>query len=233
MGRRDPRRRAAVHYAKAVEELDDDDLSMLAAWHASLEVGHPIANKEFLLGAFAAPRPAPPRGAADRGRLQGRRRVRGRRQRGAGARHGAALAVAASGCWSWPRKRSSCTAGTDWAPTTSRLRARAARSWRRAAPAATRRPCAGGPARGAGRHGHPASPTATPPAVRARPGAADRGGHARGLRARPSASGAQASAFVERTAPARQPGALPARASRSATATGGRSPTSGCATAAS
>jgi hypothetical protein len=41
-----------VHYAKAVEELDDDDLSMLAAWHASLEVGHPVANKEFLLGAF-------------------------------------------------------------------------------------------------------------------------------------------------------------------------------------
>ncbi len=42
-----------VHYAKAVEELDDDDLSMLAAWHASLEVGHPIANKDFLLKAFA------------------------------------------------------------------------------------------------------------------------------------------------------------------------------------
>ena len=42
-----------VHYAKAVEELDDDDLSMLAAWHASLEVGQPIANKEFLLGAFS------------------------------------------------------------------------------------------------------------------------------------------------------------------------------------
>ena len=41
-----------VHYAKAVDELDDDDLSMLAAWHASLEVGQPIANKEFLLGAF-------------------------------------------------------------------------------------------------------------------------------------------------------------------------------------
>ena len=41
-----------VHYAKAVEELDDDDLSILAAWHASLEVGQPIANKEFLLGAF-------------------------------------------------------------------------------------------------------------------------------------------------------------------------------------
>ena len=41
------------HYAKAVDDLDDDDLSMLAAWHASLEVGHPVANKEFLLGAFS------------------------------------------------------------------------------------------------------------------------------------------------------------------------------------
>jgi len=40
------------HYVKAVEDLDEHDLSMLAAWHASLEVGHPIANKEFLLGAF-------------------------------------------------------------------------------------------------------------------------------------------------------------------------------------
>jgi hypothetical protein len=29
-----------VHYAKAVEDLDEDDLSMLAAWHASLEVGN-------------------------------------------------------------------------------------------------------------------------------------------------------------------------------------------------
>jgi hypothetical protein len=41
-----------VHYAKAVEDLDDDDISMLAAWHASLEVGHPVANKDFLLRAF-------------------------------------------------------------------------------------------------------------------------------------------------------------------------------------
>ena len=40
------------HYAKAIDELDDDDLSMLAAWHASMEVGHPVANKEFLLKAF-------------------------------------------------------------------------------------------------------------------------------------------------------------------------------------
>ena len=37
---------------KAVDDLDDEDLSMLAAWHASLDVGQPIANKEFLLGAF-------------------------------------------------------------------------------------------------------------------------------------------------------------------------------------
>jgi hypothetical protein len=41
-----------VHYAKAIAELDEDDLSMLAAWHASLEVGRPVANKEFLIGAF-------------------------------------------------------------------------------------------------------------------------------------------------------------------------------------
>jgi hypothetical protein len=40
------------HYAKAVDDLDDDDLTMLAAWHASLEVGQPIANKEFLVNVF-------------------------------------------------------------------------------------------------------------------------------------------------------------------------------------
>src|SRR3712207_9103088 len=34
-----------VHYAKAVEDLDDDDLSMLAAWHASLDVGAPVPNR--------------------------------------------------------------------------------------------------------------------------------------------------------------------------------------------
>ena len=40
------------HYAKAIQDLDDDDLSMLAAWHASLEVGHPVPSREFLLKAF-------------------------------------------------------------------------------------------------------------------------------------------------------------------------------------
>src|SRR6266498_3987382 len=43
-----------AHYAKAVADLDEHDLSMLAAWHASLEVGHPIANREFLVNAFSS-----------------------------------------------------------------------------------------------------------------------------------------------------------------------------------
>ncbi len=42
-----------VHYAKAVGDLDEEDLSMLATWHASLEIGHPVANKEFLVKAFS------------------------------------------------------------------------------------------------------------------------------------------------------------------------------------
>ena len=49
-----PEEELAAHYAKAVEDLDENDLSMLAAWHASMEVGMPVANKEFLLGAFSA-----------------------------------------------------------------------------------------------------------------------------------------------------------------------------------
>jgi hypothetical protein len=42
-----------THYAQAVADLDEQDLSMLAAWHASLEaVGQPIANTEFLVSVF-------------------------------------------------------------------------------------------------------------------------------------------------------------------------------------
>ena len=41
-----------AHYAKAIAELDEHDISMLAAWHASLEVGHPVPNRDFLMGAF-------------------------------------------------------------------------------------------------------------------------------------------------------------------------------------
>ena len=41
-----------THYAKALAELDEHDLSMLAAWHGSLDVGHPLPNRDFLMGAF-------------------------------------------------------------------------------------------------------------------------------------------------------------------------------------
>jgi hypothetical protein len=40
------------HYAKALADLDEHDLSLLAAWHASLEVGHPLPNREFLVNVF-------------------------------------------------------------------------------------------------------------------------------------------------------------------------------------
>jgi len=35
-----------------VADLDEHDLSLLAAWHSSLEVGHAIANKDFLVNVF-------------------------------------------------------------------------------------------------------------------------------------------------------------------------------------
>ena len=40
------------HYVKAVADLAEHALSMLAAWHASLEVGQPIANRDFLVNVF-------------------------------------------------------------------------------------------------------------------------------------------------------------------------------------
>ena len=49
-----PEAELASHYAKAVEDLDEHDLSMLAAWHASMEVGMPVANKEFLVNVFSS-----------------------------------------------------------------------------------------------------------------------------------------------------------------------------------
>jgi hypothetical protein len=49
-----PEEELASHYAKAVADLDEHDLSMLAAWHASMEVGMPVANKEFLVNAFSS-----------------------------------------------------------------------------------------------------------------------------------------------------------------------------------
>ena len=49
-----PEQDLASHYAKAVADLDDHDLSMLAAWHATLDAGAAIANKDFLLRAFTS-----------------------------------------------------------------------------------------------------------------------------------------------------------------------------------
>ena len=47
-----PEAELASHYAKALTDLDEHDLSMLAAWHASMECGTPVANREFLVNAF-------------------------------------------------------------------------------------------------------------------------------------------------------------------------------------
>jgi hypothetical protein len=49
-----PEQELAAHYAKAVADLDEHDLSMLAAWHASMDVGQPIANRDFLVRAYPA-----------------------------------------------------------------------------------------------------------------------------------------------------------------------------------
>jgi len=49
-----PEAELASHYAKAVADLDEHDLSMLAAWHASMEVGHPLPNRDFLVGAYTS-----------------------------------------------------------------------------------------------------------------------------------------------------------------------------------
>ena len=40
------------HYAKAITELDEHDISMLAAWHGSVEAGHAVPSRDFLMGAF-------------------------------------------------------------------------------------------------------------------------------------------------------------------------------------
>jgi hypothetical protein len=49
-----PEEELLSHYAKAVADLDEHDLSMLAAWHASMDVGQPIPSREFLVGAYSA-----------------------------------------------------------------------------------------------------------------------------------------------------------------------------------
>ncbi len=47
-----PEEELSRHYAKAVANLAEDDLHLLAAWHASLEVGQPVPNTAFLVGVF-------------------------------------------------------------------------------------------------------------------------------------------------------------------------------------
>jgi hypothetical protein len=48
-----PEGELVTHYAQTLADLDEQDLSMLAAWHASLEtIGQPIANTDFLLSVF-------------------------------------------------------------------------------------------------------------------------------------------------------------------------------------
>ena len=49
-----PESELETHYAKAIAELDEHDLSMLAAWHGSLEIGQPVPNRDFLMGAFSS-----------------------------------------------------------------------------------------------------------------------------------------------------------------------------------
>jgi hypothetical protein len=48
-----PETELVEHYGNALAALDADDLSMLAAWHASLEtVGQPLANTDFLVSIY-------------------------------------------------------------------------------------------------------------------------------------------------------------------------------------
>ena len=47
-----PEEELGDHYAKAISELDEHDISMLSAWFGSMEVGQPVPNRDFLMGAF-------------------------------------------------------------------------------------------------------------------------------------------------------------------------------------
>ena len=49
-----PEEELETQYARALTDLDQDDLSLLAAWHSSMDVGHPVPNRDFLMGAFSS-----------------------------------------------------------------------------------------------------------------------------------------------------------------------------------
>src|SRR4029079_19674332 len=42
------------HHSQSIQELDEHDISMLAAWHASMDIAHPIPNRDFLINAFGS-----------------------------------------------------------------------------------------------------------------------------------------------------------------------------------
>ena len=101
-------------------DLDEHDLSMLAAWHASMEVGTPIANKDFLVNAFSS------LGEDRREALKIAAGMRGEEAFNAGVAEEQALETVLP--WlsrgalrrsSWP-SASSSTAGTGWALRTKR-----------------------------------------------------------------------------------------------------------------
>lgn len=47
-----PEEQLTACYAQAVADLETDDIAMLAAWHASLEIGSPVPSRDFLVGTF-------------------------------------------------------------------------------------------------------------------------------------------------------------------------------------
>ena len=106
-----PDQELSVHYAKAIADLDQDDLHLLAAWHASLEVGQPIPNTDFLVGVF------PSLGENRREALKIAAGFRGEEAFQAGVSEEQALdtvlpASRASARSSSPTSASSCTSGT-------------------------------------------------------------------------------------------------------------------------
>ena len=67
-----------AHYAKAVADLDEHDLSLLAAWHVSLEVGLAAAEPGVPRQRIPVAGGEPARGAEDRGRVPRRGGLRRR-----------------------------------------------------------------------------------------------------------------------------------------------------------
>ena len=92
-----PDEELASHYAKAVNDLDEHDLSMLAAWHASMDVGTPVANKDFLVAAFSSLGENRREALKIAAGLRGEDAFNAGFAGGPGAGHGAAVAVVGAG----------------------------------------------------------------------------------------------------------------------------------------